>query len=131
MTVLHGNNVKSHSHTSVKCNPFNSQKETKRNIFQTQNRNVKLKRCMITMHGSNNAFYILVQLKDLWKIKAPLGTVEGFNVQAFDELIQVRFIRVFISHCSVHSGNFLNSVIIFILFTKARCMYHSSCLTLL
>lgn len=29
-----------------------------------------------------------VQLKDLWKIKSPLGTVEGFNVQAFDELIE-------------------------------------------
>ena len=31
---------------------------------------------------------IAVELKDLWKIKAPLGSVEGFNVQAFDRLIE-------------------------------------------
>jgi hypothetical protein len=37
----------------------------------------------------NHDFSIIVELKDLWKIKAPLGSVEGFNVQAFDKLIEV------------------------------------------
>ena len=34
-------------------------------------------------------FAVLVELNNLWKIKAAVGTVEGFNAQAFDELIQV------------------------------------------
>ncbi|XP_028392540.1 protein arginine N-methyltransferase 7-like [Dendronephthya gigantea] len=31
---------------------------------------------------------VAVELDDLWKIRAPLGSVEGFNVQAFDKLIE-------------------------------------------
>ena len=38
--------------------------------------------------GSSCVKAIAVELKDLWKIKAPLENVEGFNVQVFDKLIE-------------------------------------------
>ncbi len=35
-------------------------------------------------------FYIMaVQFEDLWKIRAPVKNVEGFNLQPFDEIVQV------------------------------------------
>lgn len=37
----------------------------------------------------------VVEFKDLQKIRAPLGTCEGFDLSSFDRLIQVGFIRLF------------------------------------
>lgn len=35
-------------------------------------------------------FYIMpVQFEHLWKIRAPVGKVEGFNLEPFDQIIQV------------------------------------------
>ncbi len=30
-----------------------------------------------------------VEFKDLWKIRAPVGVVEGFDLSFFDDLVQV------------------------------------------
>lgn len=39
---------------------------------------------------SSAKFYIMaVQFKDLWKIRAPVQSVEGFSLKPFDEIIQV------------------------------------------
>lgn len=36
-------------------------------------------------------FLMPVEFLDLWKIRAPVKKVEGFNLKPFDEIIQVRF----------------------------------------
>lgn len=40
---------------------------------------------------------VAVEFKDLQKIRAPLGTCEGFDLSSFDKLIQVGFISSFLS----------------------------------
>lgn len=39
---------------------------------------------------SSAEFYVMaVQFQDLWKIRAPVMSVEGFSLKPFDEIIQV------------------------------------------
>lgn len=48
----------------------------------------KLPRCAV-MPLKATLWALPVHYRDLWKIRAPVGTTEGFNLQPFDELIMV------------------------------------------
>lgn len=42
-------------------------------------------------------FYLMpVEFEHLWKIRAPVGIVEGFNLEPFDKIIQVTYFAIFL-----------------------------------
>lgn len=36
-----------------------------------------------------------VNFRDLWKIRSPVGMCEGFNIQLFDQLIEVHNLKLY------------------------------------
>ncbi len=42
--------------------------------------------------GQAHIYAMAIDLKDLWKIRAPIGTTQGLNLKHFDQLMEVVWI---------------------------------------
>lgn len=62
-----------------------------------------------------------VQFSDLWKIRAPVGICEGFNLESFDKLIEVMKMLI-----QIFTNWGVSRLILLINFEKLQ-LYHETC----